>query len=285
MPYVMCDFCGSLTDIDFTVGMEKWNESGFTQLKYGVKKMVLMQGAQTALARGDKNAYYANQMEYWDYYYRTFPAYLPPTVDTPNEYKMYLEVCAISSTETAFEPKWQQYTMHQQQLQAAVQYQFTPKGQKAESKSFFALVEFFIRINKEGMRAFYDNPRYAIMNELLPESVHLKMRTSMFAQAWLPYLIDEDVKRLLKTLGFSNEYIEIEQPAGHYLDCCNCQTSLFAPDGSYRVYCEKCRRVTSVRSSFFCASCGSQNQVPGNPSKPIDCRNCGIANRLIRPLF
>lgn len=285
LPYIMCDFCGSLTDIDFTVGMEKWNESGFTQLKYGVKKMMLMQAAQTALQREDKKAYYSKQLEYWDYYYRTFPAYLPPTVDTPNEYKLYLAVCAESSTETAFDAKWQQYGLQQQQLQNAVQYTLTPAGQKAERKSFFALVEFFVRISKEGMRTFYENPRYSIMHELLPESVHLKMRTSMFVQAWLPYLLDEDVNRLLKMLGFSNDYVEMEQPAGHYLDCSNCKNKLFAPDGSYRVYCEKCRRVTAVRSTFFCMSCGSQNAIADNPAKPIDCQNCGIANRLIRPLF
>jgi LSD1 subclass zinc finger protein len=281
----MCDFCGSLTDIDFTVGMDRWNESAVDQVKYGLKKMMLAQGAQAALQRGDKAAYYANQMEYWDYYYRTFPAYLPPTVATPEVWAMYLAICAESSTEAAFEPKWQQYLLHQQQLQAAIQYYFDGRGQKAETTSFFALAEFFIKITKEGMRAFYENPQYAIMHELLPEPVHLKMRSSMFVQAWIPYLTEKDGDKFLRMLGFSTEYVDIDQPTGHYLECSSCKQKLFAPDGSYRVFCEQCRKVTPVKSAFFCMSCGAQNAVPADPSKPVDCQNCGIANRLVRPLF
>jgi len=39
----------------------------------------------------------------------------------------------------------------------------------------------------------------------------------------------------------------------------------------------------------MCDFCGSftdidfRNEVPENPAKPIDCGNCGIANRLIQP--
>ena len=135
------------------------------------------------------------------------------------------------------------------------------------------------------MRTFYDNPRYAIMHELLPESVHLKMRMSMFIQAWLPYLVEEDVDKLLDRLGFSHEYVEMEQPPGDYVNCSNCPEKIFAPDGSFRVYCEACRRTTAVRSVFFCSSCGAQNSVPDNPAKPVECERCGITNRLVRPLF
>lgn len=285
MPYIMCDFCGSLTDIDFTVGMEKWNESTFNQVWYTVKKMMFASNAQNALSRGDKDAYYLGQLEYWDFYYKTFPAYLPPTAADPKIYKTYIQVCAESSTITAFETKWQVYGAEQQALQAKVQMRIVNGQQKADSDAFFALAEFFVGITKEGMRAFYDNPRYEIMHTVLPERVHMKMRTSMFAQAWLPYLTDDDVDRLLKLLGFSNEYVEIEQPPGHYMDCGSCKTQVFAPDGSYRVYCEKCHTTTAVRSTFFCSGCGGQNDVPDDPSQPTTCERCGTTNRLIQPLF
>ena len=48
------------------------------------------------------------------------------------------------------------------------------------------------------MRAFYENPRYAIMHELLPEAVHFKMKMSMFVQAWLPYLSDADADQAIE---------------------------------------------------------------------------------------
>jgi hypothetical protein len=281
----MCDFCGSFTDIDFAVGIETWTQDQATTLNYQATKMALMEKSQAALALGNREKYYEFQREFWDFYYRTFPAYLPPTIDTPEKYSLYLEVCAVSSVETGFDPKWQQYGQHQQQLQNGLQYINVNGQTKAEARSFFTLAEFFIRITREGMRAFYENPRYAIMHELLPEAVHFKMKTSMFVQAWLPYLRDSDADKLLKMLGFSNEYEEIERPPGTTVDCETCKLPLFAPEGSYKIFCEKCRKTTRVRAQFFCMSCGSPNDVSENPAKPVDCDQCGIANRIIQPYF
>jgi len=285
MPYIMCDFCGSFTDIDFAVGMEKWNESAPATINYQFQKMALMSRAQMTLAAGDQRGYFAIQREYWDFYYRSFPAYLPPSIDTDLKYAIYLEICAVSSTETAFDSKWQQYGARQQQLQSELRYLNDNGQMKAETETFFRLAEYFVSITREGMQSFYRDPKYARMHELLPELVHFKMKTSMFAQAWLPYLRTDDADRLLKMLGFSNEYVELEQPAGKIIACSHCKHQLFAPDGSYRVFCENCRKTRSLRSQFFCMSCGSPNEVPENPAKPIDCGNCGIANRLIQPQF
>ncbi len=281
----MCDFCGAFTDIDFSVGIDTWNENVGTTVNYQFRKMELMQKSQTALVRGDRQKYYEFQREFWDFYYRSFPAYLPPTIDTPEKYGLYLEVCAVSSVESGFDPKWQQYGAYQQQLQNAVLYIRIGGQTKAEAASFFALAEFFIRITREGMKTFYEDPRYAIMHELLPEAVHFKMKASMFVQAWLPYLTDQDADRFLKMTGFSNEYEEVERPDGNAVECGSCKAGIFAPEGSYRVFCERCRKTTQVKKQFFCMSCGSPNEVPENPGKPIDCTRCGIANRLIRPLF
>jgi LSD1 subclass zinc finger protein len=281
----MCDFCGSFTDIDFAIGIETWTQDQATTLNYQARKMTLMEKSQAALALGNREKYYEFQREFWDFYYHTFPAYLPPTIDTPEKYALYLEVCAVSSVETGFDPKWQQYGQHQQRLQNALQYVNVNGQTKAESRSFFTLAEFFIRITREGMRSFYANPRYAMMHELLPEAVHFKMKTSMFVQAWLPYLTDGDADKLLKMLGFSNEYEEIERPPGTTVDCESCKVPLFAPVGSYKIFCEKCRTTTRVRAQFFCMSCGSPNNVSENPGKPIDCARCGIANRIVHPYF
>ena len=62
------------------------------------------------------------------------------------------------------------------------------------------------------MQGFYRDPKYARMHEFLPQAVHMKMKTSMFAQVWLPYLTSADADRLLRLLGFTTEYIEIAKP-------------------------------------------------------------------------
>jgi hypothetical protein len=280
----MCDFCGSFTDIDFSVGMDTWNESAGTTINYQLRKMDLITRAQNALVRGDRQQYYDLQREYWDFYYRAFPAYLPPTIDTPEKYALYIEVCAESSLESGFDPKWQQYSVIQANLQSAVRYVQSEGRTVAERTSFITLADFFVRITREGMRTFYENPRYAIMHELLPESLHFKMRSSMFVQAWIPYLMAADADRLLRMTGFTAEYVEIAPPPGETVKC-TCGASVFAPEGSYKVFCESCRTVLTVRPRFFCMSCGAPNQLPENPGKPVPCSRCGIANRLIRPQF
>ncbi len=281
----MCDFCGAFTDIDFAIGMETWTADPNATFNYQAKKVELMQKSQSALALGDRQKYYEFQREFWDIYYRTFPPYLPPTVDDPKKYMIYLDVCAVSSVESGFDPKWQQYAAHQQQLQANLRYVNINGQTRAESTSFFTLAEFFVGFTREGMREFYENPRYAMMHELLPENLHFKMKTSMFVQAWLPYLTDQDADKLLKMLGFTNEYEEIKRPPGTTVECETCKASLFAPEGSYKIFCENCRKTTQVRSQFFCMSCGSPNDVSENPGKPIECSMCGIANRIVHPYF
>lgn len=284
-PYVVCDYCGALTDIDFTVGMDKWNESFFTTVVYQLKKADLMQQSQTAMNSGNREEYFRLQFKFWDLYYKTFPPFLPPSIDTPDKYRSYLEVCAVSSVEAAFDPKWHKYAGQQQILQQAVTFYPTPKGNRAYAEPFFELARFFIDMTREGMQVFYRDPRYVIMHELLPEPVHLKMKLSMFVQAWLPYLAPTDAERLLEMSGFKLEYVEIATPKGKITKCDHCGNDLFAPDGSYKVYCESCRKMTRLTESFFCMSCGSPNDVPDNPGKPIPCKSCKVENRLIRPQF
>ena len=150
-PYVVCDFCGSLTDIDFTVGMEKWYESAPATLNYQVQKMWIMTQAQAALAAGDQRAYFALQKQFWDVYYRSFPTYLPPSIDSDLKYAIYLGY-AHYRHKNAFEPKWQQYGAQQQMLQSKLQY--INVGETNEGR----VIEFFptrrvLRIDNEGRNA------------------------------------------------------------------------------------------------------------------------------------
>jgi hypothetical protein len=61
------------------------------------------------------------QKEYWDYYYKCFPEYLPPSVDTDDKYKVYLDVCAIQA-HTTFDNSWNQKQYEMTGLQQALNY-------------------------------------------------------------------------------------------------------------------------------------------------------------------
>lgn len=284
-PYIICDYCGTFTDIDYTLGLESWNKSPEKNALYIDKKADLTAKMNTALNKNDRKLYRELQHEYWDYYYTAYPEYLPPTVDTKEIYDAYINVCADSSAEYGFEPIWQEYGAKQNELYYGLEY-YTLNGEsKVNGDDFFKLAEFFIDMTKEGIKVFYSDPKYALMNNVVPEKVHLKMKLSMFVQVWLPYLTDTEQQRLLDMTGFNMQYVEIERPSGSKGECWNCKAEIFIPDGSFKVHCENCHMTTKVKQSFKCMSCGAENKVPEYPAKPIDCEFCGVENRLIQRLF
>lgn len=284
-PYILCDFCGTLTDIDFAVGMQAWNTDPKRTDKYNNAKIHFEDRLAEQLGKGDKEGYQKTQYDYWDIYYKYFPEYLPPTINTDVKYNAYLDVCAISTTEYAFNDKWFKMSGQQTLLQQSVTYYAKDGRTFAESEAFFKLADFYINYLKESFHVFYEQPQYAIMYELLPPEVHLKLKLSMFVQAWIPYLTEEDVTRQIKQTNFSNEYTDVKQPDGNKQPCQFCQHELFVPDGSYKIFCEDCHKINTIKTVFTCTACGAENAVPDNPGKPVNCSNCGTENRLINRWF
>ncbi|HMS34360.1 MAG TPA: hypothetical protein PKC91_09750 [Ignavibacteria bacterium] len=284
-PYIVCDYCGSFTDIDFALGMDYWNSAPAVTLEYQFNKIAFAGKLQTALQNRDRSQYIKLQRFYWDYYYRTYPAYLPPSIDTGDKYKLYLDVCANSSSEYAFDDSNKEKERMLNSLQQSLKYYQTPEGTKVTSDSFFKMAEFYISFTKDSFKKFYGDPDYQIMNELLPAQIHLKMKLSMFVQVWLPYLTSEDADKFLSDAGLSLQYTELEKTVGRTGNCEHCKAEIYIPEGSYKVYCETCHRTSKILKTFNCSSCGAQNSVPDNPSKPIDCEYCGVENRLIQAFF
>ncbi len=281
-PYIICDFCGSLTDIDFTVGITAWNKDPKRIEKYEIAKVNFEQRLAQLLGKGDKENYQKVQCNYWDLYYKIYPEYLPPSINTDEKYKPYLEVCAISSTEYAFDDSWAKKADKQTLLQQSITYEARDGKTFADSKSFFLLAEFYIRFVQDSFKDFYGQAQYKIMYELLPPEINLKIKLSMFVQAWIPYLSEDDVTKLLAMTHFANEYTEAFHSAGENQPCQYCKVELFVPKGSYKIFCEHCHKINLVKAVFNCTSCGTENPVPDNPGKPVQCISCGTENRLIQ---
>ncbi|HRE39882.1 MAG TPA: hypothetical protein PLG90_01000 [Ignavibacteria bacterium] len=284
-PYVVCDYCGSLMDIDYTIGMDVWNISGSRTLKYQKGKYKFENKLQQLLSQGKQTEYQNLQIEYWDYYYKVFPEYLPPSVSNEAKYKVYLDIAADSSTDATFNKSWEAENKKLNEFQSKLKYTVAEGKSVVTGESFFPMAEFYIAYLKKSFKGFYSDERYKLLNEFLPEQIHLKMKLSSFVQIWIPYLIEKDADKFLELAGFKQQFIEIEKPPGKEQDCYFCKTNLFIPEGSYQVYCENCMKLNAVSSTFKCKSCGGENSVPENPAKPIDCVFCGTENKLIRPLF
>ena len=281
-PYIVCDFCGAFTDIDFEQGLEAWNKNPKRTQKYSSEKIIFETKLAELLGKNNKENYSKVQKEYWDFYYKIYPEYLPPSINTTEKYQLYLDVCATSSTYYAFDPNWSKKAGEQALLQQSIAYSAEDGKTFADTESFFNLCNFFMNYIRESFTDFYSNPDYKIMLDLLPPDVHFKLKMSMFVQAWIPYLRPKDAKMLLEKTGFSAEYVDIQVMDGENQNCQFCQQAIFVPNGSYKVMCEHCLKVNDITSMFSCISCGLENQVPQNPAKPINCISCGTENRLVK---
>lgn len=284
-PYIVCDFCGAFTDIDFEQGLDAWNKNPKRTEKYSIEKLKFESKLAELLGKGNKEGYQKVQHEYWDLYYKIYPEYLPPTINTDEKYKMYLAICADVSTVYAFDENWAKKAGEQALLQQGVTYSAEDGKTYADTEPFFKLTDFFIGYIKESFTDFYANPDYKIMLELLPPDVHFKMKMSMYVQAWIPYLRTKDAERLLQQTHFISEYTNALTVNGKQQPCQYCQKDVFVPDGSYKVMCEHCLKVNNVQTVFHCISCGTENNVPENPAKPINCISCGTENRLVKGWF
>ena len=284
-PYIVCDFCGTFTDVDFEQGLDAWNKDPKRTENYMKGKIRFESELAELLGKDKREGYRKAQSAYWDFYYKTYPEYLPPTITSVEKYKLYLDICADVSTFYAFDPAWAKKAGEQALLQQGISYGVEDGKTYADTIPFFKLCDYFINYVKEANADFYANPDYSIMLELLPPDVHFKMKMSMFVQAWIPYLRAKDAERLLLQTGFSTEFVDAEPAEGKHQPCLFCQKDIFVLDGAYKAMCEHCLKVNTIRQVFHCISCGMENQVPENPAKPINCTSCGTENRLIRGWF
>lgn len=285
LPYIVCDFCGTFTDMDASIGMDVWNRDEDITKYYQKRKVEYEKQLHYALNKKKRDEYLAVQHKYWDVYYKLFPEYLPPTVHESGKYDAFLAICAESSTEMAFDPKWKSLADRQLELQQQIQYTYRGEDVKAEPEGFFALVNFYVDYVRQSFHWFYNHPTYGSMEDWLPADVNMKMKLSFFVQAWMPYLYPSDQEKLLDMLHFNNEYVDAPQFKTTKQSCQHCPAEITVPEGSFKVFCESCRKLNIIQKTFHCVSCGAEQAVPQHPDQPVNCLQCGTENRLIRPLF
>lgn len=283
-PYIMCDYCGMLTDLDFSLAMELWDQRTDINIEFSNFRADIDSKLANAFNSSDKAEYLQLKKKYWSKFYKIFNHYLPSTIDNDLKYDAFIDIYSRSQTNAAFDEKWQRYTAHQNGLMQKLVYEMK-NGPKVEAKGFFEVAEFFIMATRESVGEFYSNPEFSFIFDIVPANIQLKLKLTEFVQAWLPYLTTEDADRLLEISGFSTQYVDIGKPSGKNGSCSNCRSEIYIPEGAFKVHCEACHKTTKVQATFKCMSCGADNNVPEYPAKPIDCEFCGVENRLIQRLF
>lgn len=129
--------------------MDYWNSAPAVTLEYQFNKIAFAGKLQTALQNRDRSQYIKLQREYWDYCYRTYTAYLPPSIDTGDKYKLYIDVCADSSTEYAFDDNINEKGSMLNSLQQSLEYYQTAEGAKVVSDSFFKMADYYVSFTRD----------------------------------------------------------------------------------------------------------------------------------------
>jgi DNA-directed RNA polymerase subunit RPC12/RpoP len=283
-PYIVCDYCGFMIDVDYAAGLQVWNHSEEHTNKYMQMKQKFEANSAIYLKQKNKEAYWQEQYNYWDFYYTHYPEYLPPSIPKGEKYKLFIKAAADMAADAMSNTPTQKAEAYNLAYKSLVYYQ---KGGKnfVNYNSFLKMMETYIELQEQGFRVVYDNPAYKIMNELLPEKFQLKMKLSQIAQVWIPYLEEDNIDDFLQFYQLKQEYVELEEPQRYKFICEDCGKELLVPIGALVCICEHCRHQNILRRKVPCSSCGYENELPENWNNSITCGSCSTQLRVVQPLF
>ncbi len=283
-PYIVCDYCGFMIDVDYAAGLQVWNHSAEHTNKYLEMKRNFETNSAKYLKQKNKEAYWQEQYNYWDFYYIHYPEYLPPSVPKGEKYKLFIKAAADMAVEAMSNSSSQRSDNYNKAYQSLVYYQ---KGNKnfVNYISFLLMMQAYLELQEQGFRIVYDNPAYKIMNELLPEKFQLKMKLSQIAQTWIPYLEDKEADDFLEKYDLKQEYADIEEPQRYQIICEDCKSELLVPKGALVCICRHCRHQNILKKTANCLNCGFENELPQNWNNIITCSACNTQFRVVLPLF
>ena len=283
-PYIVCDYCGFMIDVDYTAGLQVWNHSEEHTAKYVQMKQKFEANSAKFLQQKNKEAYWKEHYQYWDFYYTHFPEYLPPTIPAGEKYTLFIKAAADMAVDAMHQTSSVKSEIYTRAYQSLVYYQKDNKN-FVNYASFLKMIEAYLDFQQEGFRTMYDNPEYHIMNELLPEKFQLKMKLSQIAQVWIPYLEEENTADFLDRYQLKHEYVEAKEPQRIQHKCDGCGKEIHAPSGALVSICEHCRYRNTLKKTVKCHNCGFENELPKDWNQMITCSACSTQLRVVQPLF
>jgi DNA-directed RNA polymerase subunit RPC12/RpoP len=283
-PYIVCDYCGYMIDVDYAAGLEVWNHSAEHTAQYLQRKTQYETNSKKYLAEKNKEAYWQENYDFWDFYYTHYPEYLPPSVPKGEKYKLFIQSAADMAADTMNFTSTEKADAYNDAYKGLVYYQRDGRN-FISFDTFLKMIAAYLEYQGQGFRIVYDNPKYEIMNEVMPEKFQLKMKLSQIAQVWVPYLEEKDADAFLNMYSLKQEYVEMEEPMRHEIVCDDCKKELSVPKGALVCICEHCRHQNILKKLVHCHDCGYENELPKNWNNMIACKSCGTQLRVVQPLF
>lgn len=283
-PYVVCDYCGFMIDVDYAAGLEVWNHSAEHTAQYVHRKAQYETNSKKYLAEKNKDAYWQEAHDFWDFYYTHYPEYLPPSIPKGEKYRLFIQAAADMMADSMDFTSTEKNDAYNAAYAGLVYYQRDGKNY-ISLETFMTMIAAYLELQSQGFRIVYDNPKYEIMDEVMPEKFQLKMKLSQIAQVWVPYLEEHNADAFLNRYGLKQEYVEMEEPMKYDIVCEDCKKELSVPKGALVCICEHCRHLNILKKLVHCHDCGYENELPKNWSNMIACKSCGTQLRVVQPLF
>lgn len=288
--YVVCDFCGTMMDVDYYAGLEVYWHSAEHKKEFEDMRQVSQANSAKYLAEKNRDAYLKEQFNYWDFYFTHFPEYLPPTVPKGEKYKQYVQAMVDMVDEGIFDTiaERPEYLIIQEQLIIKAFGNIEASKEKTayyDYDLFLKMVEAYMNYIGQKYRRMYDDPKYSIMTEVLPYEFQLKSTLSGMAQTWIPALKEEYIDDFLGKYKLIHEYVEVDEPLQYEVICVDCKKDLLVPKGALVCICEHCRHQNILLKTLHCPNCGIENNLPESWKTMIDCNSCGTELRVVNPSY
>ena len=290
--YVYCDFCGALSDWDFSMACSKGN--ALPGPAYEALHRQLAPQIKAAVWHGDRGTVKAHYTQLFQKHIELCPSsYSPRIVDA--DYRVrYLDYYTDTMAVHDMDPRVVEWTKYMNQRIAelrqsqmlqgavvsfgifAVALGGPPQQLQFPDNAFWAVYQAFRNQLATQMKAVTEAGSFAKYPDEVTPQVIERVGISAFVQGWLPYISQNCQHHMIRDAGLTDQYIEAQPPALQLRRCGGCGGQLDVVTGAKAVICFRCgKKIDVAAHEFPCPGCGAPSSVPkGSTAHP--CPYCGV---------
>jgi hypothetical protein len=237
--FVYCDYCGELADYDFVIACQAPRQPGpaYEALREQLEGKLLR-----ARDLDDRDQYRELQLELLGTWLESTPQAAPVRTKLPEYRAQYIAWLAEAATTIAFDMEARR---GERGMRRAVEKLTFAEVEGRDRVSGFpalleAMSEFEARVDAISAEVYAMHPDHA------PRELQRRIGFSQFAQAWLPFLGEDEATELLKRTMLDREYDPAGTIASTKWPCSQCGAAIELVDGAKRVCCDHCGRIVAV---------------------------------------
>lgn len=251
--YVYCDYCGALADYDFRKACEipqKMPGPAYAALCGKLKPR-----AEAAQAAGDRDGYLAVQRTLFDAWVEHCPQAVPPRCSDAAYRRAYVAQLAGAAAFAAFDERARALGAAVDLATAGLKWITRGTRVSVGSESFSAMAD-AVMAQLDYLQSEAVLSQLPPMPDGAPAELQKRMTLAMFVQGWLPYLAEDDARRLLAATGLEQVYVTAVAADGDRAACGHCRAPVTVLAGAKRAVCDGCGRRLQVGARIDCRGCG-----------------------------